>query len=131
MQWGWAKRAASWRGLCAFAFVALLVQALVPQGYMVSSAAGAPGITICTGHGPLVLSRGHGQPARPTKPSHEAPCAFAGHGVGMAPSAAFAVADIGPASFTPAPVATVRDLLPGRGLAAPPPQSHAPPILAI
>ncbi|HVN02042.1 MAG TPA: hypothetical protein VMT68_17715 [Caulobacteraceae bacterium] len=131
MQWGWTKQAASWRWLTAFAFVALLVQAFVPQGYMVSSVGGAPGITICTGHGPLVLSHDHGQPAKPTKPGHEAPCAFAGHGVGVAPSAALAVGDIGLAFFAAAAVASVHDLLPGRGLAAPPPPSQGPPALSV
>jgi len=131
MQWGWIKRAGSRGWLPAFALVALLVQALVPQGYMVSSVAGAPGIAICTGHGPLVLSHDHGQPAKPTKPRHEAPCAFAGHGVGVAPSAAIGVAGVGPAFFDAEPVAGVHDLLPGRGLAAPPPPSQGPPALSV
>jgi hypothetical protein len=131
MQRAWAKRGASWRWLYAFAFVALLVQALVPQGYMVSSVAGTPGITICTGHGPLILDRKGGQPSKPTKQSHEAPCAFAGHGVGVAPSPAVTVEGAGLAFFDADQVESVRDLLPGRGLAAPPPPSHAPPTLAI
>ena len=131
MQWGWTKRATSGRWLTAFAFVALLVQAFVPQGFMVSSVGGAPGIAICTGHGPLVSSLDHGQPTKPAKPSHEAPCAFAGHGVGVTPSAGLAGGDISPAFFAAAQVAHVPDLLPGRGLAAPPPPSQGPPALSV
>ena len=128
MQWGSTRRAAAWRWLTAVAFVALLVQALVPQGYMVSSVAGAPGIAICTGHGPLVLSHDHGQPTQPSKPDHEAPCAFAGHGVGVTPADALAVGDVSPAFFAAEQVAIVHDLLLGRRLAAPPPPSQGPPI---
>jgi hypothetical protein len=53
-------------------------------------------------------------------------CGFAGHGIGlalsMAPPAATAVA-----WSVPDLIAVNADLAPGRGLAAPPPPSQAPP----
>jgi len=108
------------------AALALVVQALLPEGVMAGGRGDAPGLVICTGHGPLILDPHQGGPAKPAKSSHDTVCAFAGHGVGVwnAPppfvlNAAFAYYATG--------FAGSRDLVPGRGLAAPPPPSQGPP----
>jgi hypothetical protein len=128
---GWTEVAASRRWLAAFAVLALLVQALLPQGYMVSATSGAPpSLVICTGHGPLVLNVDHGAPAKPAKSSHDAPCIFAGHGplVAAAPTLLLRALTV---SFVERAVTRARDLLPGRGLAAPPPPSQGPPLRSV
>jgi hypothetical protein len=114
------------RWFLALAALALWIQVLVPQGYMVSTESGPPGLVICTGHGPLRLSGDHRRPAGPAK-SIDSPCPFAAaHGPAAEPPTAVLVA-AEPFAFVPAPPVRVADLAPGRGLAAPPPQSHAPP----
>lgn len=126
---GARKFAIDRRWFIALAAIALAVQFLVPQGYMVSQDRGAPGLVICTGHGSLRLSDSHHIPGKAPK-SSDAPCAFAAHGIATPPPL---VASLVIQSFeyvgraaTPA-----FDLAPGRGLAAPPPQSHAPPTILI
>jgi hypothetical protein len=125
---GWTEAAVSRRWLAAFAVLALLVQALLPQGYMFSATSGAPpSLVICTGHGPLVLSVDHGAPAKPAKSSHDAPCIFAGHGPLVAAAPTLLQRSLKVSFLEPA-VARPYDLLPGLGLAAPPPPSQGPPL---
>lgn len=114
----------------ALAALALMMQVLVPRGFMVATDAGAPQLVICTGHGPLVLADPHRHPAKAPKPGADTPCAFSAHGAATPPPLHVAVASVG---FTPAapPPALAFDLAPGRGLAAPPPPSHAPPFFPI
>jgi hypothetical protein len=116
------------RWLYALAALALLVQVLVPQGFMVSTGQGAPGLVICTGHGPLQLG-GHDHSGKAPK-SADTACAFAVHGA-TAPPPTFARLDR--IRFEPAPAILARafDLAPGRGLAAPPPPSQGPPTRLI
>lgn len=118
------------RRFVVLALLALLVPAFVPQGYMISGAAGATGLTICTGHGPLVLNAPGHQPANPAKSSNNAPCAFAGLGVGLA-AAAPTILPTGGVAFVATILGLRSDLAPGRGLAAPPPPSQGPPILSV
>jgi len=133
MMGAWRDSAIGWRGLVArvapaFAALALMVQVLIPQGFMVSGdASAAPGLVICTGHGPLLSLDDHGQPAKAPKAAPDCPCTFTGHLAGAAPPPIFAVARL---SFEPAPPLASRafDVAPGRGLAAPPPPSPAPPL---
>jgi hypothetical protein len=116
------------RGLAAgLAMLALVVQVLVPQGFMVARQGDRPAIVICTGHGP-VLSRDDlgGHPGKAPKSRPDAVCGFAGHGAGVTAAGLFAFAAPAPWS-APDPVASNADLAPGRGLAAPPPPSQAPP----
>lgn len=115
------------RWFIALAALALLIQVLVPQGFMFSAEASTPGLVICTGHGPLVVADPH-HPAKAPKSKADAPCAFAAHGVATPPptpvdtvAVAFITADQTPERAF--------DLAPGRGLAAPPPPSHGPPAL--
>ena len=110
------------------AALALVMQVLVPQGFMVS-AAGPPGLVICTGHGPLVLTGEHG-PAKAPKPQSAPVCTFVGHGVANTPPVPLVLSTVSFA-FVVATDAARFDLAPGRGLAAPPPRSHAPPTVLI
>ena len=117
------------RGFIVLAALALLMQLLVPQGFMVRADAADPGLVICTGHGAFVVAdRRH--PVKAPKPGGDAPCGFAAHGA-TAPQPPVVVATL---SFVAAPQAALlrlRDLAPGRGLAAPPPPSHGPPAFLI
>jgi hypothetical protein len=104
------------------------MQVLVPQGFMFSGNPALPGLVICTGHGPLVLDGDHSLPGKGSKPSQDKPCGFAVHCAASEPSAALRVSAI---VFYVVAIATAPALAvaPGRGLAAPPPPSHAPPDL--
>jgi hypothetical protein len=113
------------------ALIALVFQVAAPPGFMVSPSSDGPAIVICTGHGPLTLDARTGVPAhKPAKAAHDGVCAFAGHGVAVSPPA---LAFLGRADFTPSTIAPSKraDLAPGRGLAAPPPPSQAPPLVLI
>lgn len=128
------------RALVALAFLALALKAIVPSGFMPGTSLAAP-IVLCPDQGPMpamamggatggaagrAAHGGHGAPGAP----HDAadhPCAFAGLGLASLaePFAApvVALAPAAPATAARPAAATV----PGRGLAAPPPPSHAPP----
>ncbi len=122
-------RRAAWRGaFLTLAFLALVMKVAAPPGFMVA-ATGAPGafpLVICTGHGPLT-PLGQDSKGGESKSRSDAPCAFAGHGAPPTPAAGLPIAR--PAFAQAADVSPLPlDLVPGRGLAAPPPPSHAPPI---
>jgi len=109
------------------AMLALFVQGLAPPGFMVARVGGGAAIVLCTGHGPaLSLTDLTGHPAKSPKSQPDAPCAFAGHGVGAAAPLAAPVAAPFAVASPPAPPARL-ELTPGRGLAAPPPPSQGPP----
>lgn len=127
------------------AALALMVRALVPAGFMVApvgqSTPGLP-IVLCTGQGdvPALLradgtvtvpgaAMGSGAPADPAPGGFDhSDCVFA-HAT-ASPAAPPAAGPSAPALLRdPArPVVASLDLVPGRGLAAPPPPSTAPPI---
>ena len=124
----------AWRRFAsALAFVGLSLGILVPPGFMVSGAApqGVP-IVICTGHGALGAKLDFGGSQAPEK-KNKAPttCAFAGHG-----GAPILASVVGPTAVrwdfpsVDGPTVTA-SVVPGRGLAAPPPQSRAPPTPSI
>lgn len=108
------------------ALLALAVAVIVPPGFMPAAAGHGSPLVICTGHGPatqmgLDKSARHGKAGKA-----DGPCVFAGHG--LAPPLSIAEALLiaqapHPRSIAPA----MPDLLPGRGLAAPPPPSQGPP----
>jgi hypothetical protein len=115
----------------ALALLALAIQVLVPSGFMVSAADAAPTVVICTGHGPLLIGADPANhPTKAPKPKPAAACAFAGHGTAtgsplQAPSVAIAFSSA-------VEVADLKaDLMPGRGMAAPPPPSRGPPASRI
>lgn len=127
----WRNRATARRWFIALAALALMVQVLIPQGYMVSADPAARGLVICTGHGPLLSLDDHGHPAKaPGKSGADSVCGFAAHAAGAPPPS---LAALIPVAFEPQAVAAAPrlDLVPGRGLAAPPPPSHAPPSRVI
>ncbi len=110
------------------AFLAVFLNVLIPQGTMAARRGDAVAIVICTGHGPLVA------PGRPDTDKsgaahHDSACAFAGHGLMDAPPV-LAVQTVSMV-LAEAPIAGPGsgDLVPGRGLAAPPPPAQGPPRL--
>ena len=123
----WRKSGAGTGWFAALAALALLVQVLVPPGFMVSGEPGAAGLVICTGHGPLVGLDSHGKPAKAPKQA-DMPCGFAGHGTTAGPPPSFALAALR-VEYTVLPGARRLASAPGRGLAAPPPPSQGPPSL--
>ena len=108
----------------AIVMMAFLVRALVPVGYMIAATVG-PGLVICTGHGPADLTDGANHPDQPSQNS-DTVCAFSGvhltTPLDAPPRLAARVAWV--RQISPA---YAHDLAPGRGLAAPPPPSQAPP----
>jgi hypothetical protein len=125
----WHRSVVGRRWFAAFVVLALLVQILVPQGFMLApDASGASILYICSGHGPVGALDDHGKPAKAPKPNGDTPCNFAGHGVSTPPPSAISVgATLLP--ITAIPVVLAFEVSPGLGLAAPPPPSHAPPAL--
>ena len=120
----WAKGAPA-----VLASLALVVQALMPAGYMIAAApAQGPAMVICTGHGPLTLS-GRSAPKAPVQKKAAGVCAFAGHGAPPLPEAAQPLSEI---RWLEAAIATADrpDVFVGRGLAAPPP-ARGPPNLLV
>ena len=109
------------------AVLALIVQALTPPGFMVARQDGHAAIVICTGHGPASsLSDLLGHPGNAPQSRHDAPCAFAGLALGAAPPLMSMI--LRPVSLATEVALIARfDLIPGRGLAAPPPPSQGPP----
>ena len=123
------RKYSSWRSVAlTLTAFALALRVLIPAGFMVDTRQGAPaGLVICTGHGPLIID-GKGDPKAPAKKGGDPLCPFAGFGA----SPLSAPLSVGPAEPLSVAVdaalgALAADLAPGRGLAAPPPQSHAPP----
>jgi hypothetical protein len=117
-------------GLC-FAVIALLVQVLVPPGFMAATTASGPALVICTGQGPLTATgdaRGH--PLKPLKSAGDQTCVFAGRS-GPAPPIALHVPPVLAVAYLAPADRSGSDLMPGRGLAAPPPPSQGPPQTAI
>ena len=121
-----SRRFSAW---FAMAVVAVLVRALIPTGYMVAPDQ-AFRLVICTGHGPAVSRNDRETPSRaPQKPDQA--CAFAGfHAATSSPAPAMVVA-VAQDWVAAAPRMGSLDLAPGRGLAAPPPPSPAPPIRRV
>jgi hypothetical protein len=110
--------------------VALALRVVMPPGFMIADRAGASGfpLVICTGQGPATLADLGDKPAPPAKSRLDAPCAFAGGVASLAPSlVAFARLDRWDRALDL--VVGLRDQVPGRGLAAPPPPAVGPPLL--
>jgi len=120
-------RAGFWRSVSlTLVIFALAVKVLVPPGFMVAGNAGAFPLVICTGHGPLILGD-HSDQKAPSHKSSDAPCAFAGSATPPTPSVVASIAEPLPIAMDQIVGVKSADQAPGRGLAAPPPQSHAPP----
>jgi hypothetical protein len=121
------------RGLfLSLAVLALTLRVAVPQGFMLDTHAQTPfPLVICTAGGAVTMDMsdpGPGHDKAPAKSkASDAPCAFAGHGGGLATSDAPAIGPVSYASYDAPALSAVVDLIPGRGLPAPPPPARGPP----
>jgi len=112
------------------AVLALMLKVLMPSGFMLAEPGHGTLIAICTGHGPLTVALDdYGKSKAPVQKKADAPCVGAGNVSPPSPSGVAAVAEAVIYAPPAAPRAPSFDLLPGRGLAAPPPPSQGPPIL--
>jgi hypothetical protein len=124
-----------------FRLLALLLLAtglLIPRGIMpVRDAHGVLQVTLCTGYGPVkttivipMAPDGHDQDKAPAD-KHATACPFAAQtGPLLTPSECRA--PLPSLADAPAPAALAsRQIVPGRGMAAPPPPSQAPPATLI
>ncbi len=113
------------------AFLALIVKVAVPSGFMVAAPGSGPGfpLVICTGHGEITKTTPDGKGGE-SKSKSDAPCAFAGHAAPPTPAVRPEIADASFAHAAAQPIIRF-DLVPGRGLAAPPPPSQGPPTLLV
>jgi hypothetical protein len=120
------------RWAAALAVLALLLQAFAPPGTMLArDGDGRAVIVLCTGHGPaMTFGDLIGQPGKAPKSKPDSPCAFAAHGAATEAPILAAIA-VPIARAQPAPTPTRFDLVPGRGLAAPPPPSQGPPTTRL
>lgn len=114
--------------ILTLALLALALKVAIPAGYMVAPRANdLPfAIVICTAQGAVTVEPGGTTDQAPTT-EHDAPCVFAGHGVGAQPPS-----DIHRPHL---PIATYQPILPpsyaatpGLGLCAPPPPARGPPL---
>ncbi len=129
---GGAKHKAPAQGAALLAMLlALLVNVLTPPGFMPGEKPGEP-LVVCTGHGPMRMDKVADERRDLPTPAHHHGqiCAFADHG--LAPSPPQTLGSIS----QPLPGERVADqairwMIPGIGLAAPPPPSHAPPLLLL
>ncbi|MDP3494401.1 MAG: hypothetical protein Q8R82_14920 [Hyphomonadaceae bacterium] len=127
------------RRLGAIALLAMLVRAIIPAGYMLAEADTGAGryltVEMCDGHAKAqVIDLDTGElidvsklPKNAKSESETSPCVFAG-----ATAIELPVATAKPVEFRVAhqvDFVVVRDLRPGRGIAAPPPPSTGPPSL--
>jgi hypothetical protein len=112
-------------GLAVLALLAVALKVITPPGFMIAQTSGGFPLVICTGHGPLDLS-GKSDPIHGKKSTHDAPCAFSGHAATSPPASCVVSAAVDLVYLAPA-IDRRGDLVPGRGLAAPPPPSQGPP----
>lgn len=124
--------------LAAIALLAMLVRAVVPAGYMLAQADTGGGryltVTMCRDHGgqDQVIDLDTGKQVDPSKlpgkgksESKQAPCVFA--------ASAHVAPPVAPAqsvefvALYDVEFGVVREVRPGRGIAAPPPPSTGPP----
>jgi hypothetical protein len=113
------------------AWMALAMRVLVPAGFMPAATPLGPQIVICTGAGPISVADPAGaaeSPGDETPKKVDHPCAPAGFAAEAMPETfAFASRSVEVSSAAAPPARP--DLVPGRGLAAPPPPATGPPSL--
>lgn len=117
------------RAVLMLALLAALVRAAVPVGFMPTARDGAFEVVICSSDGSVAhaLLDLDGDAPPPASPAGDH-CVFAMASAAAAPAATVSIdAPVMVDHTASAPRAP--DLAPGRGLAAPPPPSHAPPVL--
>ncbi|MDP3658647.1 hypothetical protein [Phenylobacterium sp.] len=145
---GWRLRGVA----VTFAMMALALRAAIPAGFMISVEDGAPRLIPCVGELPGAASSGshmtmgvemadmavastpHGHKGDPdgnkdVSRSHSE-CVFAGHGAGAPAPSLIAESTEAPTLYVAdTPSAAWRDIIPGRGLSAPPPPARGPPTI--
>lgn len=123
--------------MLVLAGLALFLKILIPPGYMaapVRAEAPAFALVLCTPQGMVTLDAAaqgdHGAPD-PTDEdgARHSPCAFSGHGVNAPPPVMLTGELIAFAPHVDRSEAAPRQVVPGRGLAAPPPPARGPPPL--
>lgn len=129
------SRRGAWLHLLAL--LALASSILVPPGYMVARAAdGALRVQMCNGAAATLVipgvdagkGSGGGQDQDDGRSQHGMPCPYANAAMPMPAPDPPGVAPPSP-QFLSLPLARpARGMAPGRGMAAPPPPSQAPPI---
>lgn len=111
---------------------ALLVRAVVPNGWMVAATPGGAVMALCSGRMPPPDAPRIAVPQAPMPDedarSDDQPCAFAALGPADRPAAAPALPPVRPRSVAHA--RRVLHVAVGRGLAAPPPPARGPPAFA-
>lgn len=119
--------------LAVLAFLALSLTTLFPPGYMPGSRL-AQAMVLCSGQMPAGMAMDAGDHRRPDKVPHggaDHPCPFA------VSAATPLVPDVPLAGPVSPPIALLSfaapapSIAPGRGMAAPPPPSHAPPAFRL
>ena len=129
MKRAWASLCADGRrALSGLALLAVLLNVLAPPGFMLSPAESGMALVICTGHGAIAVADHQPTPKSPSsKP--DTLCPFSGL-VLIEPPPFTAPQVIGPAPWGTSLPERSADLVPGRGLAAPPPPSRGPPTIS-
>lgn len=130
----------AWRHVfLTLATLALALKVLVPAGMMVSAQPRNElpiPIVLCTGQGAVSIEpgaplTGHGEHDQGEKAKHDAPCLFAGHGLGGAAPTAAAIGHVEFAAYAAEAPAVAPALAPGRGLSGPPLPPRGPPAQLI
>lgn len=122
----WAR---SRRGVVlTLALLALALKVAIPPGYMVGTASNSLPFTIviCTAQGAVAVEPGGSHEGEASK--HDAPCVFAGHGLGAAPPAPASHLLRPSLAYHPTSPPPSCEATPGRGLCAPPPPARGPPL---
>ena len=112
------------------AFLALALMIMFPPGFMAGSSFAQP-IVICSGQGPVTMMMmehgGHHQSDKAPHQRNDHPCPFAGHGATPLTPDVSTANHAGGLLAASIAIVSVPAIAPGRGMAAPPPPSHAPP----
>lgn len=123
----WAR---SQRGVVlTLALLALALKIVVPPGYMVGAATNTLpfAIVICTAQGAVAVDPG-GSHESGEAAKHDAPCLFAGHGLGAEPPERNSHLLRPSVTYHPIAPAPSCEATPGLGLCAPPPPARGPPL---
>lgn len=133
-----------WRAVCQIlALIALSVSIVVPSGFMAARENGGPlRIVMCSGYGPVsvaappelaerLAANHHQQNDDDRHKDHATPCPFAGHTGPLSAPVDYAISQQATHSGPVLATEPLKGLEPGRGMAAPPPPSQAPPAALI
>lgn len=124
--------------MLALASLALFLKILIPPGYMAAPAkpdGPAFALVLCTAQGMVTLDPAdHPDGAGESAPTDDdgarhSPCVFAGHGLNAPAPELRAVEIVAFPRLVDRPLFARTDVIPGRGLAAPPPPARGPPLL--